>query len=121
MNKRSLMVMVLIGLLGFGMIFAGCENGTTPNDDNEKEEDVVERVVAEKYRGRWIQEDETDYWIYLEKPVYKDNNGAYTAAWTEGTDLYVGGKKRGYFENDTTLKFQKNEDTEEYSTYTKQP
>jgi hypothetical protein len=113
------MVMMLIGLLGFGMIFVGCENGTTPNDDNEKEEDEVEKVVAEKYQGRWIQQEDTTYWIYLEKVVCKDNGGTIGAAWTEGTDLYVGGKKCGYFENDTTLKYDAGDG--DIWTFTKQP
>jgi hypothetical protein len=54
MNKRSLIVMMLIGLLGFGMVL-GCNNGTTtPPDDGTKDT----RVIEAKYRGTWRTEDQ---------------------------------------------------------------
>jgi hypothetical protein len=102
MKKRSLMVMMLIGLLGFGMIFGGCENGTTPNDDNEKEEDVVERVVAEKYRGTWKTEGNTTLQLFETNGILE---GIQRNAYTEGTDLFYDGRKCGSFEDDTTLKY----------------
>jgi hypothetical protein len=97
------MVMVLIGLLGFGMIFAGCENGTTPNDDNEKEEDLVKPFVAEKYRGMWKTEDNITLQLFETNGVF--DNSIQRNAYTEGTDLFYDGRKCGSFEDDTTLKY----------------
>jgi hypothetical protein len=94
MNKRSLIVMMLIGLLGFGMIFGGCENGTTPNN-----EEVVEPVVEEKYWGTWKTADNAT--IILTKTTYKLNQNSEVKAYTTGADLFANGDKKGTFQDDT--------------------
>jgi hypothetical protein len=84
MKTRSLIVMMLIGLLGFGMIFGGCENGTTPSVPNTEDTATPPKVVAEKYRGTWKNTyDEEDIIIITEttythgeevRTVYSDEN-----------------------------------------------
>jgi hypothetical protein len=111
MNKRSLMVMVLIGLLGFGMIFGGCENGTTPNDGDKKEE-VVERVVEEKYRGTWKSENNIHTIILYENKCKIQANSS-KDAWTVGTDLFTATDpyaREGYFSDDNTLMYESYEE-----------
>jgi hypothetical protein len=51
MEKRSLIIMMLIGLLSFGMV-TGCNTGTNPGNDDDKK-GTVTKVIEEKYRGTW--------------------------------------------------------------------
>jgi hypothetical protein len=93
------MVMVLIGLLGFGMVFGGCENGTT---DNNGSTPPTEKVVAEKYWGTWMREG-IDATIIIEKTSYRHNQNPVERVWTVGTDLMANQEKIGTFQDETTF------------------
>jgi hypothetical protein len=112
MNKRSLIAMMLIGLLGFGM-FVGCETGGGDDPADEP------KVVAEKYRGTWVDEETP-----IGPPYIIAENSLTIAldiydAWTEGNKLYYrnqGDHSRGgdwTFTDDTHFSYMG-------STYTKQ-
>jgi hypothetical protein len=100
MNKRSLIVMMLIGLLGVGMV-TGCktEPGETP------------RTVEAKYRGTWVSSDQPgttgqENLIISEQQLLTASQ-TYTA-WTDGTSLYVGSDiKIGVFQSNTALLFDR--------------
>jgi hypothetical protein len=49
MDKRSLISIVLIGLLGFGMVFVGCDNGSTGGSG--------ETTAKTKLEGTWNKDD----------------------------------------------------------------
>jgi hypothetical protein len=115
MNKRSLMVMMLIGLLGFGMIFGGCENGTTPSVPNTEDTDTPPatdpKVVAEKYRGTWKYYEEV---IVLTETTFIDGEDVRTVYTVERElreDFPNGyGTMGRFYENDDT-KFSRGDKT----------
>lgn len=124
--------MMLIGLLGFGMIVGGCDNGTTPtNGDNVPGGTTPAadtKVVAEKYRGMWQDDDDPEYTFKLtENRYFSYHDGRELGqsggmvAWTDGADLYTGqeSRKSGTFTSDTTYDYLVNGEVE--FTYTKQP
>jgi hypothetical protein len=81
MNKRSLIVMMLIGVLSVGM-FVGCESPLTGGGGGDT------KVVAEKYRGRWGAAAGYPIFITANAVAGGPLSSAIHAAWTEGNILY---------------------------------
>jgi hypothetical protein len=81
MNKKFLVLGVVMSILMASMTFFGCDNGSTDPGSGEK-------VVAEQYRGTWKANDGTTL-VLTESTLsytYGTTHSEYEA-WTEGTTL----------------------------------
>jgi hypothetical protein len=115
----------LIGLLGFGMMIFGCDNGTT-SDDKTEDTDTA-KVVAEKYRGTWecTSDQYVDYIVLTEEEgsFYRQGQESSTVnrgAYTIGTDLYLDWNNDGNYSKDGSFTSDTNLDRGGSSIYIKQ-
>jgi hypothetical protein len=90
--KKSLISVLMIGLLVFGLVLVGCDNGTT--------DDPPDKVIAEQFRGKYIwigsdksnpQQDPSKYYVFSERhyqvQIQLISSNLYTGYYTEGNIL----------------------------------
>jgi hypothetical protein len=107
MKTRNLIVMVLAGLLGFGM-FVACDDGSSGSGDSGNNNTPSAKVVEEKYRGNWYYEG--DLYFTLTENTHKAGN-TIQKVFTEGNKLYwnynnVLIEEPGTFTSDTTFVYK---------------
>jgi hypothetical protein len=108
MNKLVLMG-IFVTMSVAGVLMTGCSTDTTENPPPNTPPAVNDKVVAEKYQGKWADENNSSiYYVFNEKTMVTPN-GLTVSAYTEGNVLYVisddgSGVKSGTFVTDTRFK-----------------
>jgi hypothetical protein len=120
MKARNLIVMMLIGLLGFGM-FDGCDDGSSGSGDSGNNNTPSAKVVEEKYRGYWYHESAACFTLSVNTWI-QDNTTI--KAFTEGNKLYLVYntviEEKGTFTSDTIF-VRKDDSSDVYWTKTTPP
>jgi hypothetical protein len=74
----------------------GCPTDSGGNGNN--------KVVVEKYRGKWVDENDTSIYFILTEKEMSTSLGYTQSVYTEGNILYGENGKIGTFESDTRYK-----------------
>jgi hypothetical protein len=86
----------------------GCPTDTTENPPPNTPPAGNDKVVAEKYRGKWVNENNSNGYFILSEKTMETSSGLTLSAYTEGNILYSESSgiilKEGMFVTDTRFK-----------------